>query len=47
MKLGQKKLRGMPTLDRQTARRRLMAFLARRGHDGDVVRRVVARLTKS
>ena len=42
-----KKFRSFAKLDRQTAMRRLMGFLARRGYDGDVVRRVVSRLMKA
>jgi regulatory protein len=41
-----RKYRTLAKLDRQTAQRRLMGFLARRGYDGDVVRRVVGKLTK-
>ena len=39
-----KKFRSLAKLDRQTAMRRLMGYLARRGYDGDVVRRVVGRV---
>jgi regulatory protein len=41
-----RKFRTLAKLDRQTVQRRLMGFLARRGYDGDVVRRVVGKLTK-
>ena len=40
-----RKLRTMTSLDRNVARRRLMAFLARRGYDLDMVRSVVRKLT--
>ena len=39
-----KKLRGLAKLDAQTQARRLTAFLARRGYDGDAVRAVVRRV---
>ena len=39
-----KKFRSLAKLDRQTAMRRLMGYLARRGYEGDVVRRVVGRV---
>ena len=39
-----KKFRSLAKLDRRTAMRRLMGFLARRGYDGDVVRRVVRKV---
>lgn len=45
--LAERKYRSMSQLDPQVARRRLMAFLSRRGHGGDVVRRVVGRLVVS
>ncbi len=37
----QKRLRSLASLDLQTKRQRLYAFLARRGYDSDVVRRVM------
>lgn len=37
----QKRLRALRSLDERTRRQRLYAFLARRGYDGDVVRRVL------
>jgi regulatory protein len=37
----QKRLRSLASLDPATRRQRLYAFLARRGYDGDVVRRVL------
>jgi alanyl-tRNA synthetase len=39
-----KKLRALGALDAATRRRRLWAFLARRGHDGDAIRRVLGRV---
>lgn len=39
-----KKLRGLAGEDAPTRRRRLYGYLARRGHDGDVIRRVMARV---
>ena len=39
-----KKLRGLAGEDVQTQRRRLYGYLARRGHDSDVIRRVMARV---
>ena len=39
-----RKWRSLSKLDRQTGYRRLMGFLARRGYDGDVVRRVMKRV---
>jgi regulatory protein len=39
-----KKLRSLGALDAQTRRRRLYGYLARRGHDADVIRRVMARM---
>ena len=39
-----RKARSLAKLDRQTAARRLMGFLARRGYDGDVVRRVTKKV---
>jgi regulatory protein len=39
-----KKLRTLARLDAVVRRRRLYAFLARRGYDGDVIRGVMARL---
>jgi regulatory protein len=39
-----KRLRTLGVLDALTRRRRLYAFLARRGHDGTVIQRVLARL---
>jgi regulatory protein len=41
-RFARKKLRSLGTLDAATRRRRLYAFLARRGHEGDVIRRVMA-----
>ena len=42
-----RKYRSLAKLDPQTAYRRLVGFLARRGYDGDVVRRAVSRLIKA
>jgi regulatory protein len=42
----EKKLRSMARLDVPTRRRRLYAFLARRGHDPDAIAQVVRQLTK-
>ena len=39
-----KKLRTLGAMDAPTRRRRLWAFLARRGHDGDAIRRVLGRV---
>lgn len=39
-----KKLRGLTGEDAPTRRRRLYGYLARRGHDADVIRRVMARV---
>lgn len=39
-----KKLKSLGAMDAQTRRRRLWAFLARRGHDGDAIRRVLGRV---
>ena len=39
-----KKLRGLGSEDAATRRRRLYGYLARRGHDSDVIRRVMARV---
>lgn len=39
-----KKLRALGAMDAATRRRRLWAFLARRGHDGDAIRRVLGRV---
>jgi regulatory protein len=39
-----KKLRGLSGEDAPTRRRRLYGYLARRGHDSDVIRRVMARV---
>lgn len=39
-----KKLRSLGAMDAATRRRRLWAFLARRGHDGDAIRRVLGRV---
>lgn len=39
-----KRLRGLGASDAQTRRRRLYGFLARRGYDGEVIRRVMARV---
>jgi regulatory protein len=41
---GRKKLRSLGGLDAATRRRRLYGYLARRGHDGEVIRRVMARV---
>jgi regulatory protein len=41
---GRKKLRSLGALDEPTRRRRLYGYLARRGHDADVIRRVMARV---
>lgn len=41
-----KKLRGMATLEPTVRRRRLYAFLARKGYAADLVRETVARLTR-
>jgi regulatory protein len=41
---GRKKLRTLGALDAETRRRRLYGYLARRGHDADVIRRVMARV---
>lgn len=40
--VAEKRLRAMRDLDGQVQRQRLYAFLARRGYEGDVVRRVLA-----
>lgn len=45
--VAERKFRSLARLDRQVAYRRLSGFLARRGYDGDVVRRVVARVMKA
>ena len=42
-----KKLRTLRSLDAATARRRLYAFLARRGYDGSAIRRVMDALPAS
>ena len=42
-----RKYRSLAKLDPQTAYRRLVGCLARRGYDGDVVRRAVSRLIKA
>lgn len=42
-----KKLRSLGGLDVPTRRRRLYGYLARRGHDADVIRRVMARVLES
>ena len=39
-----RKARSLAKLDRETAYRRLLGFLARRGYDSDVVRRVTKRV---
>ena len=44
---GRKKLRSLGGLDAPTKRRRLYGYLARRGHDADVIRRVMARVLES
>ena len=41
---GRKKLRSLGGLDAPTRRRRLYGYLARRGHDADVIRRVMVRV---
>jgi regulatory protein len=41
---GRKKLRSLGGLDPATRRRRLYGYLARRGHDADVIRQVMARV---
>ncbi|HVZ50213.1 MAG TPA: regulatory protein RecX [Gemmatimonadaceae bacterium] len=43
--VAERKYRTLARLDPIVARRRLMAFLARRGYDGDLVRRVAAAIT--
>lgn len=44
-KVARKKLRMLTKVDEATRRRRLYAFLARRGYDSDDIQRVLARLT--
>ncbi len=44
---GRKKLRSLGGLDAPTKRRRLYGYLARRGHDADVIRRVMARVLET
>ena len=41
---GRKRLRSLGGLDAPTRRRRLYGYLARRGHDADVIRRVMVRV---
>ena len=41
-RLARKKLRSLDALDEPSRRRRLYAFLARRGYDGEVIRRAMA-----
>jgi regulatory protein len=43
-RVARKKLRTLQSLDQETRRRRLYAYLARRGYDVDDVRRVVSAL---
>jgi regulatory protein len=45
-RVARKKLRALRGLDEETQRRRLFAFLARRGYDVDDVRTVVERLRR-
>jgi regulatory protein len=44
--VAEKRLRAMRNLDRQVQRQRLYAFLARRGYESDVVRRVLAEVLR-
>ncbi len=43
-RVARKKMKSLSDLDRTTQRRRLFAFLARRGYDGEAIGRVVTRL---
>jgi len=43
-RVARKRMPSLAKLDPQSRRRRLYSFLARRGHDGDVIREVMARV---